>query len=341
MSACIIKNNEVVWAKGYGLYDIEQEKPATEQTIYIIASITKTITGTALMQLYERGLFQFDDDINKYLPFSVRNPNFPNDIITIRMILSHSSSLNDDPTSYSWFNVSHDPPIPGYPCPWLEKYLIPGGQYYIPEIWSTEYHPGEYMQYANINFDLAGYLVELLSGEPFYEYCKEYIFTPLEMAHTSYCLADFNIDDVAISYTFHHGTYEKRPHYQLLHYPAGGLRTSVMDLSHFFIAHMNQGVYNGTRILKAETVEEMHKIQPPGNKYNNFYYGLAWMIEEKIGSTFSGHSGYIPGVRTYMFMRQSDNTGAIYFFNSGRLIMLYNFVNIVIQNLLFFKADHL
>jgi CubicO group peptidase (beta-lactamase class C family) len=197
------------------------------------------------------------------------------------------------------------------------------------------------MQYANINYDLVGYLVELLSGEPFHEYCKEHIFTLLEMTHTSFRLADFNIDDVAISYIYQHGKYEKLPYYQLLHYPAGGLRTSLQDLSHFLIAYMNQGVYNDTRILKAETVEEMHKIQPPGNKYNHFYYGLAWMVEKRIGSTFIGHSGYIPGVRTYMFMRQSDNTGVIYFFNSGRLTILCGFVNIVIQNLLFFKADRL
>lgn len=90
MSACIIKNTTVVWAKGYGLYDIEQQKQATEHTIYVVASITKTITSTALMQLYEQGFFHLDDDVNKYLPFHLRNPNFPNDPITIRMILSHS-----------------------------------------------------------------------------------------------------------------------------------------------------------------------------------------------------------------------------------------------------------
>jgi CubicO group peptidase (beta-lactamase class C family) len=344
LSACIIKNQTVVWEKGYGLYDLEEEKPATNHTVYIIASITKTITGTALMQLYDQGRFGLDDDINIYLPFDVRNPNFPNDTITIRMILSHSSSLNNDPLSYYWLNFSQDPPIPWYPYPWLEEYLVPGGEYYTAESWSTDYHPGERMEYANANFDIAAYLVEILSGEPFHEYCEEHIFTPLEMTQTSFCLGDYNIDDVAIPYSYVNRTYKRLPHYQLLHYPVGGLRTSVVDLAHFFIMHMNQGVYNGTRILNADTVEEMHTIQPPGNTYNNFNYGLAWMIEEKPlrHDVFSGHGGDLPGCHTFMLMRQSDNTGIIYFLNSDRTSSYMKlFIVKIIQNLLFFKADHL
>ncbi|VVB62331.1 D-aminopeptidase [uncultured archaeon] len=250
MSACIINNTTIVWKKGYGFYDMEQQKPANEHTIYVIASVTKTITSTALMQLYERGFFQLDDDINMYLPFILRNPNFPNDPITIRMILSHSSSLATDPLAYHWFNYSHPPPIPWYPSPWLEEYLLPGGVFYTPEIWDATHRPGEYMQYANINFDIVAYLVQLLSGQPFYEYCDDYIFTPLGMIHTSFRLPDLPIDDVAVPYLYENKTYVKLHYYQLLHYPIGGLMTTVDDLSHFLIAHMNHGIYNGTRILQ-------------------------------------------------------------------------------------------
>jgi CubicO group peptidase (beta-lactamase class C family) len=343
MSACIIKNATVVWVKGYGLYDIEQHKQATEHTIYVVASITKTITSTALMQLYEQGYFQLDDDVNKYLPFNLRNPNFPNDPITIRMILSHSSSLNTDPISYHWLNYSHSPPIPWYPNPWLEEYLLPSGSFYTPEIWDTKYQPGDYMQYANINFDLVAYLVQLFSGQPFHEYCNDHIFTPLAMTHTGFRLPDLPIDDVAIPYLFQNRTYEKLPYYQLLHYPIGGLMTTVDDLSHFLIAHMNHGVYNGTRILQNETVTLMHTIQPPGNIYYNFHYGFGWMIvETPIGkNVYVGHSGDIPGTHTRMFMDQSDNTGIICFFNSDRSTSMKKFVSIMIQNLLFAKAEHL
>ncbi len=343
MSACIIKNTTVVWSKGYGLYDIAQQKQATNQTIYVVASITKTITSTALMQLYEQEFFGLDDDINMYLPFNLRNPNFSNDPITIRMILSHSSSLSPDPLSYHWFNCSQPPPIPWYPSPWLEEYLRPGGAYYSPQIWDTKHHPGEHMQYANINFDLAAYLVQLFSGQPFHEYCNDHIFTPLQMTHTSFRLQDLLIDDIAVPYLYQNRTYEKLPYYQLLHYPIGGLMTTVDDLSHFLIAHMNNGVYNGTRILQNETVALMHTIQPPGNMYYNFHYGLGWMIIKKPieKNVYIGHSGDIPGLHTRMYMDQSENSGIICFFNSDRSTYIKKFISIIIQHLLFLKIEYL
>ncbi|HUS98981.1 MAG TPA: serine hydrolase domain-containing protein [Candidatus Thermoplasmatota archaeon] len=343
MSACVIKNTTIIWGKGYGLYDLGQQKPATNHTIYVVASITKTVTSTALMQLYEQGFFQLDDDINMYLPFSLRNPNFPTDPITIQMVLSHSSSLNPDPLSYHWFNYSQPPPIPWYPSPWLDEYLLPGGAYYTPEIWDIKHHPGEYMQYANINFDLVAYLVQLFSGQPFYEYCNDHIFTPLAMTHTSFRLPDLPVDDVAIPYLYQNRTYEKLPYYQLLHYPIGGLMTTVGDLSHFLIAHMNHGVYNGTRILQNETVALMHTIQPPGNIYYNFHYGLGWMIVKRPveKNAYIGHSGDIPGLHTRMYMDQSENSGIICFFNSDRSTYRTKFVSILIQHILFEKGQHL
>jgi len=343
MSACIISNTTVIWKNGYGFSDIESHKLATNQTIYIVASITKTITSTALMQLYDQGLFQLDDDVNLYLPFALRNPNYPHDPITIRMILSHSSSLAVDPLSYHWFNFSNPPPIPWYPSPWLQEYLLPHGAYYTPEIWDATHRPGAYMQYANINFDIAAYLVQLLSGQSFYEYCDDHIFIPLGMTRTGFRLPDLSIDDVAYPYLFQNRTYEKLPHYQLLHYPIGGLMTTIDDLSNYLIAHMNHGIYNGTRILQNETVTLMHTIQPPGNIYENFRYGLGWMIVEKPlrKNIYIGHSGDIPGTHTRMYIDQQDNIGIICFFNSDRSTYVKKFVSLLIQNLLFSKGEHL
>lgn len=348
LSACIIKNDEVVWADGYGYYDLENEKKTTEHTINMICSITKTITGTALMQLYDQGLFDLDEDVNNYLPFSLRNPNFPDDPITFRMLLSHSSSLLE---IRSYLNVSNlrvgDPPISGYPYPWLEEYLISGGTYYNPVIWNEEYRPGELNSYANINFDIIAYFVELFSNQPFHEYCQEHIFIPLGMINTSFCLNDFNLDDVAVPYIHSFGRrFIKLDYYSLLEYPAGGLYSSVLDLSHFLIAHMNGGVYNSVRILEEDTVDEMHKIQPPGNKIvAYFYYGLAWMSGEYPdgkGEVFSGHGGDLYGIHTYMLYRPSDNTAIIFFLNGGGLALKGFFtLQVLMPKVLFSIADEL
>ncbi len=339
LSACIIDGDTVIWSKGYGFYDLENRKPATENTIYNLGSISKTITGTALMQLWEQGLFNLDEDVNNYLPFSIRNPNFPDDPITFRMLLSHSSSLNPEIglNGYSkWINFSADPPFSFYPYPWLEEQLLPGGKWYYQDRWSSTYGPGELSIYANANFDIIAYLVERISGETFIDYCKSHIFNPLDMYDTSFNLSELDLERVAIPYHSHNGEYlqlhelayllgdytPKDKYWRVLFYPVGGLYSTVSDLSHFFIAHMNGGVWNNTRILEEDTVKKMHQIQPPGNIEGGLqYYGLAWIIFQDpliFNCTISGYSGDTYGVSTWMVYLPSENLGAMYFSNGDR-----------------------
>ena len=337
LSTCIIKNNEVVWSRGYGFYDLEQEKTTSNDTIYNVGSISKTITGTALMQLYEQGLFNLDDDVNEYLPFSLRNPNFHDVPITFRMLLCHSSGLApeiiiEDYHPWYWFNFSNDPPFSFYPYPWITEYLQPGGKWYDPPsygYWNPQDKPGEYHVYANINYDIVAYLVQILSGESFIEYCNKHIFIPLEMHNSSFNLSKLPIEFVAIPYHFSKGEYltmdmlpgfADSTYHRLLHYPVAGLYTTVMDLSHFLIAHMNGGVWNDVRILQEETVVEMHTIQPPDfDDSSEVDYGLAWMemdysfCREKL----SGHSGGYYGVWTFMYYFYSEpDIGVIFFVNN-------------------------
>lgn len=329
LSACIIKDNQIIWSKGYGYYDRINQKQATTDTIYLLASVTKTIVGTALMQLYEKDLFSLDDDVNSFLPFNLRNPNFPDKPITFRMLLSHTSSLNTNTQNeYYWFNFSGDPPFDFFPEPYLREFLLPSGRYYSSNVWSDTVQPGEHAMYANIGFDLIAYLIQLISGESFLDYCNKHIFHPLHMKNTSFNLSELNIDKVAIPYQRFLGRYyniddlefwfkENTPpdHYwRPRFYPAGGLYSTVSDLSHFLIAHMNNGVYQGTRILEKETVQLMHNIQLG----NNIGYGLAWM-QTMIGPNLvvSGHGGDIHGVDTWMLYNKTKSIGIIYLANGN------------------------
>ncbi|MCX6667451.1 MAG: serine hydrolase [Euryarchaeota archaeon] len=298
IAAGIIINDTLVWSKGYGLYDIEKSKQTTKDILYLQASVSKTVTSTALMQLYDEGLFGLDDDVNNYLPFLLRNPNYPDIPITIKMLLSHRSSLADD--NLYWLCLSYlpgDPDVSDWPCPWLKEYLTPNGSAYSPTIWSKD-KPGEKYYYANVGYSLIGYLVEILSGQNFNDYCKEHIFTPLHMYNTSFRLRDQNISNIAVPYEFKNGKYRPHPQYGMyVIHPAASMRTSVEDYSHFIIAHMNGGVWNGTRILNESTVELMHKAHFSPNDKNN--YGLGWQITIKpFGKIEISHSGGWPGVHT-------------------------------------------
>lgn len=335
LSAAIIKDGKVTWAKGYGYYDIENGKRAGRDTIYLVASISKTITATAIMQLYEKGMLNIDDDVNKYLPFSLRNPNYPDKPITIRMLLSHHSSLAEDPPGFYAY-IPGDFDVPGYPYPWLENYLVPGKINYKPQIWS-DYMPGEKLQYANVGYAILGYIVELVSGMPFEEYCHKNIFVPLKMNNSSFRLANINISRLAVPYVLQNNKLYPLLQYGIIDYPAGGLRTNLDDLSHFLIANMNGGVYNGVRILNKSSVDEMHKIQYPGTSDYSFDYGLGWQIWKN--GLLVGHTGGLYGVATKMVYRKDDRVGIIYFMNRGADDVRGWIAFSIIEKLLWWKAD--
>jgi CubicO group peptidase (beta-lactamase class C family) len=345
IAACIIHNDTVVWSKGYGYYDLENKKPTNEDVLYLQASISKPVTATALMQLYDKGLFDLDDDINDYLPFELRNPNHPDIPITIKMILSHRSSLAYD--NLNWVALSYlpgDPDVPDFPYPWLMEYLTPGGAAYSSSTWS-EYKPGEKYLYANIGFSIVAYLVEILSNQDFNEYCKENIFEPLEMYNSSFRLRDQDISNIAVPYEHKIGGYFRHPHYGIhILYPAITLRTSIAEFSHFIIAHMNDGVWNNVRILNKSTVDLMHTAHfSPEDKSN---YGLGWSIKNPlIGKKTYSHAGNYVGVNNYVAVVPDDDIAVVIFSNEMDSELFPSFVEWrafeTIQNALFWKANQL
>jgi CubicO group peptidase (beta-lactamase class C family) len=315
---------------------MEQNKEATTDTIYLVASITKPFVATALMQLYEQGLFDLDDDVNDYLPFEVRNPNFPDDPITFRMLLAHQSSYVTrdvesilepfepivEETLKSGFNyfiytlIHIKDAFSGFydeeRSIWIENVMSQDGSLYHPEHWG-DYPPGEKFYYSNVAFILLGYLIELLSGESFEDYCMVHIFEPLFMNNTSFYIENFDTEKLAVPYVRLHGFYIPLPNYELNCYnPPAGLRTNIIDLSHFLIAHMNEGVHDGVRILNASSIEEMHRWQ------YNVRYGFGWDYIDHRDNVVQGHEGSQLGFRSFMHYCDIDNVGVIYFFNEER-----------------------
>lgn len=312
LSSAIVHNGSIAWTKGYGLSNRETNTEAAPETIYLVASISKTITATALMQLYEKGLFNLDDDVSTYLNFSVRNPAYPEVPITFRMLLSHHSSLSVDPDTSFTRILPTDLPLGDYPQRFYEELLVPGGLHYIPQVW-TPTRPGSAMNYANLGFGLIGVLVERISGENFASYCHDHIFLPLEMHNSSFTLEGLNTTRLAKPYEYFNGVYIPYMQYTLLDYPAGGLRTTVVDLSHFLMAQMNEGRYKEVQLLSPETIKLMHTAQFQNHTGYNFNYGLGFQVWNDSAGTRIGHTGGLYGVSTYMSYREGQDVGVIVF----------------------------
>jgi len=298
---CIIKNDRIVWSSTNGLANIEDDIPATDETIYILGSVSKLIVLTAVMQLHEQGLINIDEDINNYLSFSVRNPHYPDEIITTRMLLTHYSSVGRDynPIYYRLYIGEPSPPLD----PWVKETLFPGGTEYFQGAWNNT-APGEQESYSNLGVALLGCLVEAVTGELFDEYCKKNIFQPLNMFNTSFRMADLNEDDLAMPYARNLSPYG---HYEVRSFPSGGIRSSINDFSHFYIAYMNGGVYEGSRILEEDTIEETLRIQ-----YSNSQRCLIWFA---MDNGWYGHSGSVPGMSAFTSFHKDDKAAILIYAN--------------------------
>lgn len=303
--ACIVKNDEIVWKRAYGKADIENNIPATSETIYMIASVSKLVVATAVMQLAERGLLDIDQDITDYLPFPVRNPNYPDKAITTRMLLTHSSGIARPETDYElpgfydWFTDDSVPSLKET----VMDYLIPGGTKYMPAAWKDSY-PGKQELYSNLGVTLIAYLVEFISGEDFSTYCKNHIFGPLEMQRTSYRLKDLDLERIAVRYL---DNFVPIIHYSRRDYPAGQLKSSADEFSHFLLAYLNGGRYKDYRILEESTIDEVLKI-------HNLASGLCLIWNCTIGGWY-GHAGGVKGASSYVEIQRDSGVGLMIFSN--------------------------
>jgi CubicO group peptidase (beta-lactamase class C family) len=322
IGAAVIVNKKLVWTKGYGYADRNTKTPFTPNTIMNVASIAKTFTGVCIMKAVEEGKLSLDEDINKYLPFKVINPNFPNEKITLRHLTTHTSSLTDRNPFYGDSTVFYGGKKPEPLGEFLKNYFTPTGKHYSQDNFLKS-KPGQTRDYSNVGAGLAGYIVELVTGKHLKENGTQFIFNPLKMKSTAWALADIDTNRHTKLYDKKGGKVSQIGWYDGTTYPDGGIRTTVNDLSKFFIAMLSDGKYKNTRILKEETAQEMVRFQhnetnkPDNVNINKLNQGIFWAT--KLGATKIGHNGSDPGVRTFMLSDLNKEIGVIIFFNTSLL----------------------
>ncbi len=336
LSLGIIYQGSLLRTAGYGWADIAAQRPMEANTLMNIASVTKTITCTAVMQLVERGKLRLDDDVNRYLPFRVRHPAHSDARITVRRLLTHTSSITDGP-AYQQSYACGDPRVSL--GSWLRSYLVPGGSNYDAAANFGAWRPGEQWSYSNVAFGLLGLLIESASRCSYMDYVIKNIFRPLGMTSSRILLAGMRPESHATPYTYiTDGDVSavplrdpkwspppgqmtlQVPHclYSFATPPDGLARTSAAELSRFLLAYMGGGTLDGFRLLRFDTVRQILSDQRVPFPEEGGVQGLAWVGEKMQSSQANwNHSGGDPGVTTLMMFRPSDGRGLVIFANSS------------------------
>jgi CubicO group peptidase (beta-lactamase class C family) len=313
LSAAIVRDQEVVWAHAWGWANIEAGRRVTPDTLFMLASVSKTVVATAVLQAIEDGLFGLDTPVNRILPFVVRNPVHPDEPITVRQLLTHTSSIRDNWNLLIASYVSGDAEMEL--GTFLRRYLSPDGADLSPNNYYA-FGPGRSYRYANVGAALAAYLVEAASGIGFDTWCERRIFAPLEMDRAGWHLAGLPRTEIAMPYAWsgQKNQYVAFGQYGYPDYPDGALRTTAPQLARHLGMVMGGGAWRGSRLLSEATVRELRREQIPDLEPGQ---GLLWWGFERDGRSLFGHDGGDDGVATVCFFEPGSGTGVVALANGG------------------------
>ncbi|HQV78207.1 MAG TPA: serine hydrolase domain-containing protein [Chitinophagales bacterium] len=333
----VVNNKKILYKNGFGYADISSNKNYTVKTIQNVASISKTLVGIALLKAQELGKLDIDDPINKYLPFTVYNPYYPNTEITIRQLATHTSSITDNkyylskdyylkkdqnlnhlPLSFEDEQVFNDPDSIISLRTFLENLLSKDG------IWNQYSYannkPGTLYEYSNVGTSLAAYIVERSTGKSFQDFTKKYILRPLKMNNSGWDFSDVNFSKYSKLYL---NPTTQLPFYKMITFPDGGFITSVNDLSKFLMELIKGYNGNGT-ILSTDSYKQYFKPQLNDSNFNNRNsnnpYNESYNVGIFIGFGYSGyvgHTGGDPGVLSIMFFNPETSIGRLMIFNTS------------------------
>lgn len=306
LSVAVVKKGKIIYTHSFGLKDKESRTPLTDDCLFRIASISKSFSATSIMQLAANKKLSLDDDIGNLVGFKVRNPKFPETIITLRMALSHRSSIND---SEGYFTL--DAINPAKNPNWAKCY--------------SDYEPGTGYRYCNLNYNMVGTIIEKISGERFDQYVKHHILDPLGL-YGGYCVDSLDGSRFATIYAYNDSLKKLTPspaayaprseeisNYVLgystpIFSPTGGMKISASDLARYMTMHMQKGHYKGKRIISKKSAVTM---QTPLSIKEG--YGLAITTTEKLiaGKVMKGHTGSAYGLYSAMFFHPEEKFGFV------------------------------
>lgn len=306
----IVTERGTVYQQGFGLANKDTQRPFEPGSALHTGSVTKTFVGVAIIQQVEAGNLQLDDPITQHLPFEIINPHFPDEPITVRQLVTHTSGLLDPKTygeSYllaSPDQIANDGEHWGY-YDFLKKHesmslhqflqftYVKGGKWYKKKNF-LKVPAGTQQEYTNLNAALAGLIVEEVSGLPFDQYVIDNIFTPLEMDHSGW----IGETDQVSGY-FPAGY--RVPAFRLVTYPDGGIVSTTEDLCKY-LNHMMRG-YNGEAGILSQAGFKM--LLPGDSDESRAFWGMNETLR------WIGHTGSDPGTHLELRFHADQGIGRV------------------------------
>ncbi|MHA4894852.1 serine hydrolase domain-containing protein [Pedobacter sp. PWIIR3] len=306
LSVAVVKKGALIYTHSFGLKDIEHNTVLSDHDIFRIASISKSFSATSIFQLIEARKLSLNDDFSKLVGFKVRNPKYPETVITLKMVMAHRSSIND---SEGYFNL--DVINPDKNVNWAKCY--------------NDYEPGKGYQYCNLNYNMIGTVIEKFSGERFDQYVKHHIIDPLKL-YAGYCVDSLDASRFTTLYEYnavskvftpaplaYNPRSEEIKNYVMgystpIFSPTGGMKISATDLARYMTMHMNYGKYAGGRIISKKSAKIMQtKLSDEEG------YGLAIRTVPDLipGKVIKGHTGSAYGLYSMMFFHPQEKFGIV------------------------------
>ena len=300
----LVYDQELIYANSFGVSDIETKEPLTVDVPFRMASITKTFTATALMQLRDAGKLKLNDPVKKHLPwFNISQRFSGQPPITIWHLLTHTSGLPREADFPYWTD---------HKFPTMEQ---------IKETLASQetiYPPGTQIKYSNLGMSLAGEIVAVVSGQSYEEYVHTHILEPLGMDESS-VIPDDSYRQLLVTPYSHR---QSDGGHKIEEYTetkgiaaAASLASTVIDLANYVSLQFQVDDNSTEAVLKGSTLNEMHRVQFVNSSWSSGW-GLGWSAWPRGGKNVNGHAGWVGGNRTQIMFIPKDKVGIIVLTNS-------------------------
>lgn len=294
----IVKDNEVVYARGFGYKNIDTKKPVTNTTLFHMASISKPFVATAVMQLVEQGKIDLEAPVTTYLPYFKLDDKRYTDI-TIQQMLSHISGM-PDVEDYEWDNPQYDEGA-------LERYVrsLAGKK--------MRFDPGESFAYSNMAYECLGDVIAKVSGMSFADYEKKYILDPAGMKESTFLKPEHLPENWASGHlrTIRTVAWEGYP-YNRMHGPSSTLHSNAIEMCSWAIINMKRGISAGQKILEGASYDLLWKPWfKIGSEDSEDAVGLSWFLGTHRGEKAIYHSGGDTGFNTFLTLLPERSSAVV------------------------------